>query len=168
MSDVFVAVTPWESRICTWTGKQRFLNAQELDRDPGEGPSASCGDAQFHIRGAHCEFAASLMLNLYWRPNVGEIKKPDVGGLVEVRSTVLEAGRLIVKAKDVLKSADTPFVLIVADMDALKFRFGGWIFARDATAWPPNGKHGDPAHYVEQKFLLSYDSLRAWLRFQDG
>jgi hypothetical protein len=160
-----VTLTTWESRICAWTGKQRFLNAQELDRDPGLGPSQTCGDAEFHVRGAHCEFAASIMLNLYWRPNIGEIKNRDVGGLVEVRSTVLETGRLIVKPKD---DDYAPFALIVADMDALKFRFGGWMFARDATAWPLNPDFGDPAHYVEQEFLSSYDSLREWLRFQDG
>lgn len=160
-----VTLTTWESRICTWTGKQRFLNAQELDRDPGQGPSQTCEDAEFHIRGAHCEFAASLMLDLSWRPNVGEIKKRDVGGLVEVRSTVLKSGRLIVKPKD---DDDAPFVLIVANTASLKFRFGGWMFARDAKAWPLNGEHGDPAHYVEQKFLSNYDSLREWVRFQDG
>jgi hypothetical protein len=155
-----VTLTTWESRICAWTGKQRFLNAQELDRDPGLGPSQTCENAEFHIRGAHCEVAASIMLNLYWRPNIGEIKKRDVGGLVEVRSTVLETGRLIVKPRD---ADDAPFVLIVADMDALKFRFGGWTFARDAKLWPLNPDYGDPAHYVEQSELMGRPDLMFWL-----
>jgi hypothetical protein len=159
MSDV-ATLTSWESRICTWTGKQRFLNAQELDRDPGLGPSQTCGDAEFHIRGAHCEFALALMLNLYWRPNIGEIKHRDVGGLVEVRSTVLETGRLIVKPKD---DDGAPFALIVADMDALKFRFGGWMFACAAKMWPLNPDHGDPAHYVEQSELWGRPDLMTWL-----
>jgi hypothetical protein len=155
-----VTLTTWESRICAWTGEQRFLNAQELDRDPGLGPSQTCENAEFHIRGAHCEFAASIMLNLYWRPNIGEIKKRDVGGLVEVRSTILETGRLIVKPRDVLKSADVPFVLIVADMERLHFRFGGWMLARDAKEFPLDGHHGDPAHYVPQAKLWPRSDLK--------
>ena len=161
MSADEATLTSWESRICAWTGKQRFLNAQELNRDPGEGPPHI--NPENDVRGAHCEFAASIMLNLYWRPNIGELKNRDVGGLVEVRSTVLEAGRLIVKPKDVLKSADTPFVLILADMDALKFRFGGWRFAGDAKGWPLNPDFGDPAHYVDQDALWPRADLMAWL-----
>lgn len=156
-----VTLTAWESRICTWVGKQRFANARELDREPGEGPPHIF--PEMDVRGAHCEFAASIMLNLYWRPTIGEIKGRDVGGLVEVRSTVLEMGRLIVKPKDVVKSADVPFALVVADMDALKFRFGGWMFARDAKAWPLNPDFGDPAHYVDQDELNGRDILMAWL-----
>jgi hypothetical protein len=145
-----VTLTHWESRICSFVGKQRYANACELDRDPGEGPSAKCEDASFHIRGAHCEFAASIMLNLYWRPMIGEIKSRDVGGLVEVRSTILETGRLIVKPDD---HDDAPFVLIMANMDALSFRFGGWLFARNAKAYPLCRDFGDPAHFIEQSNL---------------
>jgi hypothetical protein len=158
-----VTLTPWESRICAWTGKQRFLNAQEFDRDPGLGPSQESD----HIRGAHCEFAASIMLNLYWRPNVGNVggkRQRDVGGVVEVRSTVLETGRLIVKPKD---DSDAPFVLIVADMEALRFRFGGWTFGRNAKERPLACEHGDPAHYVPQSKLWNMADLKFWLRATD-
>ena len=155
-----VTVTHWESRICTWVGKQRFANASALDRDPGLGPSAACEDAEFHIRGAHCEFAASIMLNLYWRPSIAEINKRDVGGLVEVRSTVLDNGRLIVKPRD---DDAAPFVLVVAYMTALTFRFGGWTFARGAKNEPLNREHGDAAHYVAQRQLSDLASLRSWL-----
>ena len=157
MSDA-VTLTPWESRICTWTGKQRFLNAQELNRDPGEGPPHI--NPENDVRGAHCEFAASLMLNLYWRPNIGELKNRDVGGLVEVRSTVLETGRLIVKPKD---DDAAPCVLILADMERLHFRFGGWMLASDAKRAPLNSEHGDPAHYVAQTLLSSRATLMTWL-----
>ena len=161
-----VTLTSWESRICTWVGRQRYANAVALERDPGEGPLHDTD--VMDIRGAHCEFAASIMLNLYWRPMIGEIKGRDVGGLVEVRSTVLQWGRLIVKPKDVVKSADAPFALVVADMPALRFRFGGWMFARDAKAWPLDSEHGDPAHYVEQEELSGRSSLLDWVRFQNG
>jgi hypothetical protein len=147
-------LTHWESRICTFVGRQRYANANALERDPGEGPPHD--NDRMDIRGAHCEFAASIMLNLYWRPSIGELKNRDVGGLVEVRSTVLGNGRLIVKPKD---DDDAPFALILADMDTLRFRFGGWMFARDAKAWPLNSDHGDPAHYVEQAKLWPRSDL---------
>jgi hypothetical protein len=152
-----VILTSWESRICMWVGRQRYANANALERDPGEGPPHD--NDKMDIRGAHCEFAASIILNLYWRPTIGEIKGRDVGGLVEVRSTVLSDGRLIVKPKD----ADAPFVLIVADMDDLRFRFGGWMWASDAKRAPLNSEHGDPAHYVAQSLLSSRATLMKWL-----
>ena len=167
MSDVIAdadvaLLTPWESRVCAWVGKQRFADARRLDRDPGLGPSPFSDER--HIRGAHCEFAASILLNRYWRPSIGEIDQPDVGGLVEVRSTILETGRLIVKPGE---DDNAPFVLIVADMDRLRFRFAGWMFARDAKAWPLITKHGDPGHYVEQSALYSCSELLDWLHEQD-
>ena len=151
-----VTLTSWESRICTWVGRQRYANASALDRDPGLGPSQMCEDAEFHVRGAHCEFAASIMLNLYWRPNIGEIKKRDVGGLVEVRSTVIQWGRLIVKPRD---DSAAPFALVVADVPLLRFRFGGWMFASNAKEFPLDSTHGDPAHYVEQGKLWPRSDL---------
>jgi hypothetical protein len=153
MSDE-VTLTYWESRICTFTGKQRFANANDLDRDPGQGPPHD--NDRMDIRGAHCEFAASIMLNLYWRPTIGETKNRDVGGLVEVRSTVIGNGRLIVKPRD---DDDAPFALVVADMATLRFRFGGWMFGHEAKAWPLNPRHGDPAHYVEQEKLWPRSDL---------
>ena len=167
MSDVVsdadvTLLTPWESRVCAWVGKQRFANARQLDRDPGEGPPHT--DAERDIRGTHCEFATSILVNRYWRPSIGEIDKPDVGGLVEVRSTILETGRLIVKPND---NDDAPFVLIVADMDRLRFRFAGWMLARMAKGWPLVTTHGDPGHYVDQSALSSRSELLEWLHEQD-
>jgi hypothetical protein len=157
--DDVALLTSWESRMCTWAGKQRFADAQRLTRDPGRGPPHV--DADMDIRGAHCEYAASLILNRYWRPSVGEINNPDVGGIVEVRSTIRETGRLIVKPDD---EDDAPFVLIVANMERLRFRFAGWMFGRDAKAWPLLTEFGDPAHFVEQSALMSRSELLAWLR----
>jgi hypothetical protein len=164
MSDVIAdtdvaLLTSWESRVCSWVGRQRFANARRLDRDPGEGPPHTTDEHD--IRGAHCEFATSILVNRYWRPSIGEIDKPDVGGLVEVRSTTLEMGRLIVKPDD---DDHSPFVLIVADMERLRFRFAGWEFGRVAKEWPLVTKHGDPGHYVDQSALASRSELLAWLR----
>ena len=149
------AMTAWESRICAWVGRQRFANATRLDRDPGQGPSPS-GDFH-HIRGAHCEYAGSLILNVSWRPHIGVIDQPDIGDFIEVRSADREDGRLIVKPDD---DDDAPFVLVVADMENLRFRAAGWLYGREAKLFPLETRYGDPAHFVPQSKLRSLATLR--------
>jgi hypothetical protein len=156
--DDMVILTEAEIRLCAWVGRQRFLNARKLNRDPGLGPPHTTDEND--IRGACSEFAASVLLNKCWRPRIGEICHPDVGGVVEVRSTVRENGRLIVKPSD---KDDAPFVLIVANMEARRFRFGGWAFGRAAKNWPILSEFGDPAHFVPQSALSSRATLLAWL-----
>ena len=166
----FVSLTRWESRICTWVGRQRYADATGHDRDGGEGPQDMGAD--LHICGAHCEFAGSIFCNLYWRPTIGEFGQPDIGGLVEVRGTTLEHGRLIVKPKE---DDDAPFVLIIANLETLRFRFAGWAFGRDAKLAPlvsefpaPGGgvRRRDPAHYAGQDVLEPRSTLMAWLKGQ--
>lgn len=156
-------LTEAERRICTWVGRQRLAAALREDRDPGLGPSGD-GDEKHHVRGAHCEYAGSLILNLYWRPSVGSIKSRDVGGMIEVRSTDRPNGRLIVKPKNVQETPRAPFVLIVCDEQLRHFRFGGWIHAEDAKASPLLTKFGDPAHFIEQPQLKSLDDLLELIR----
>lgn len=152
---MIVALTDAEIRICEWVGKMRDQNARSRHRNPGAGPSATTMDASNHIRGAKCEFAASVLLNLYWRPAVGEIDQPDVGGFVEVRSTELPNGRLIVKPDD---NDSSPFVLMI-QVSPTTFKFGGWTHAWAAKKHPLLTQHGDPAHFVPQGSLLHIDTL---------
>lgn len=156
MNDDEVILTPEESRICTWVGRKRFENARRLDRNPGLGPPHTTADHD--IRGAHCEFAASLILNVSCRPTIGEISAPDVGGFIEVRSTDIETGRLIVKPGD---DDLAPFVLIVANMEQLHFRAAGWLYGNEAKGFPLLTDFGDPAHFVPQGALSSVATLRA-------
>jgi len=156
-------LTPDESRICTWVGRKRFQNANRLDRDPGDGPPHT--HDRMDIRGAHCEFSASLILNLSWRPSIGRIRDRDVGGLIEVRSTDLSHGRLIVKPKDIQKSPCVPFALVM-QVSALQYRLLGWQFAAEAKTSPFLTQHGDPAHFVKQSDLRSNDTLLEWITEQ--
>ena len=151
-----VILTEEEGRICTWVGRQRYANAIRFGRDAGKGPSADGGD-QFHIRGAHCEFAASLMLNLSWRPHIGETRMRDVGGLVEIRSTEDDAnGHLIVKPSD---SDYAPFALVICYMSERRFRLAGWLFGGEAKKYRILDKFGDPAHFVPQDALRAANTL---------
>lgn len=158
---MIVVLTAPEVRICEWVGQQRFAAACRANRDPGAGPSKDDQTPTNHIHGAQCEFAASIMLNLYWRPSVGSIDQMDIGGLVEVRSTVLEHGCLIVKPK----AADTSPYMLVIKRDN-QFRFGGWIMAGAAKKNPLVTKFGDPGHFVRQEQLHDFASLNEFIRRQ--
>lgn len=153
-----VVLTPEELRICAWVGKMRQENAEKLHRAPGLGPSHASGGL-LHIRGAECEFACSLMLNLSWRPAIGQIDQRDVGGLIEVRSTVLQNGKLIIKPTD----DDAIFALIVKE-GVTRFRFGGWIFSSEAKLYPLVTGKGDPAHFIKQRDLWSLNDLKRVIR----
>jgi hypothetical protein len=158
--DDVVILTGAESRICRWVGRQRFEDAVSKGRKPGAGPSMDAGSA-WHIRGAHCEYAASLVLNLFWRPKIGEVDGRDVGGLVEVRSGVSDRDRLIVKPKD---DPEAPFVLVIAEMEFLEFAVVGWMFGANAKSYQKIAYEGcDPAHYVPQGDLWPIAQLRKWL-----
>lgn len=142
-----------ELRICAWVGKKRYEYATKTNRDPGLGSSATLEGAGNHITGAECELSGSIMVNMYWRPSIGQLDQKDVGGLIEVRSTALANGRLIVKPKD-----DGPFVLVIKE-GADRFRWGGWIMASNAKKFPLTTKYGDPAHFVPQEELNNRKSL---------
>jgi len=161
--DNLMVLTEAEGRMLTWAGRQRFANARRLNRDPGQGPPHTAADND--IRAAHAEFAASILLDRSWRPTIGEIYSPDVSDVVEVRSTDLETGRLIVKPGD---HDDAPFVLILADMEARRFRFAGWMFGRDAKRWPTETRYGHSAHYVPQAALSPRVELVAWLNEREA
>lgn len=149
-----VTLTPAELRLCTWAGEQRFAHARRVGRDPGQGPTRSAGDAANDIRGCKAEYAASLMLNLSWRPEIGVIKARDVGGLVDVRSTDRPEGRLIVKPAD---GDEVPFVLVFVNEP--QFLFLGWLMAREAKRRPLLRQFGDPAHFVDQRDLGTFPEI---------
>lgn len=157
-----VTLDDFEMRMCGYVGKARFQNAEQHHRNHGLGPSCTVRTPERDIIGAQCEFAASLLVNRFWRPHVGVIDQPDVGGCVEVRSTTLPHGRLIVKPGD----GDYPFVLIERQNN--RFRFLGWMPSREAKDhYPLISCHGDPAHFVDQDGLGDLASLRALLARED-
>lgn len=151
--DVFL--TPHESQIQTWVGRQRNANALRNARNPGLGPAPR---EQRDILGAHGEFAASLILSVSWRPRIGEIDKADIGDWIEVRTTDIERGCLVIKPDD---ENQAPFVLVIAAMATLRFRAVGWLYGFEAKRYPITTEFGDPAHYVPQRGLSRLATLRA-------
>jgi hypothetical protein len=144
-----VWLEPYEMEMCERAGRDRFASARALQRNPGLG-WASKGKVQGDIRGAQCEFAASIGLNLSWRPTVGKVDRIDVGDMVEIRSTDLPDGRMPVRPKDL---KEIPCVLV--QQHGLCHTLIGWIWACDAVKYAPElvTAFGDPAHFVHRDFL---------------
>ena len=151
-----ITLTPFELELTQRVGEARYEHATQSKRDPGLGPSKDRNGPEKDIRGARCEFAASVYLNLYWRPTIGNIGSKDVGGIVEVRSTVLVDGRLIIKPKDC--ETDVPF-LLVYESAVGSYWMCGWAMSQ-AARHTPLRYHGDPAHYLDQDTLRSVLELR--------
>lgn len=154
-------LTAEEERICTWVGRMRFRAARKANRNPGRGPSPE-GD-HHNIRGAKCEYALSLIVNLYWRPNIGNIHGRDVGGLLETRTADLRRGRLIIKPRDIEKGAAVPYCLISC-LPGEPYRLLGWRLANEAKdlgQWLT--EFGDPAFYIAQSDLRTPASLLEWI-----
>lgn len=157
-----IQLTEAEERICAWVGQQRYAHALATRRAAGLGPSAAWDGPALHIRGAKTEFAASVILNLSWRPTIGSIRDRDIGGLIEVRSTDLPHGRLIVKPqKPDDDDGAVPYVLTLISGNV--FRLCGWMFAGVARRWPLLTGFGDPAHFVPQGALYLNAALREWI-----
>lgn len=156
-----VVLTELELRIGAWIGRLQHEEAARNGCNPGRGPSKQERTPVNHVRGCHTEIAAARALNLYWEPtDKYQHGRRDVGELLEVRSTVLPHGRLIVKPGAV---DDDPYVLVrenaIGDYDVL-----GWRFARAAKQYPLETRYGDAAHYVPQEDLHQLGALRAWIR----
>lgn len=163
-----VKLTEAESRIATWVGKQRRQAADKNGRDPGLGSTRDSPQKALEnsIRGAHCEYAASIAFNLSWRPFFDDFfDLIDVGGIIDTRSTDLPTGRLIIKQADVKKNPHVPYVLVdCQQMDKLVFVMKGWRYAKDAPEITElNTKFGDPAYFITQDKLYSNESLVDWV-----
>lgn len=160
-----VQLTEAEIRIATWVGKQRYAEVVRNNRDPGKGPSATDATPNNHIRGAMAEYAASMAFNLFWRPVVFRMDQKDVGGIIDVRTTIIPTGRLIIKPNDIKKAPHTPFVLVdCQEMDKGKFRMCGWRLSKEAPELTQlDSKHGDSAYYISKDKLHSNESLVDWV-----
>jgi len=142
-------------------GKARVADARARGRAAGLGRIAGTADATRDIRGCRTEFAAALVHNPSWRPRIGDIHALDIGDCINVRSTILVDGRLIIKPND----KDVPTLLV------MEYPAGGPDYLICGWFWPQHAKikfrletqWGDPAHFVPQNALNSNAALKAWI-----
>lgn len=155
----FVELTPAEKGICTKVGKLRFDYAVERKLDAGLGTSQGNEKPDNSIRGAKAEFAASVMLNLYWRPTIGQLHQKDIGGFIEVRSIINREHRLIVKP-----DADNPDPYVLVFIEKAYCEFAGWEYAEVAKQEPLQDYDVDLAHYLDQQQLRPQSELISVIR----
>lgn len=152
---VFVKLTLPEKHMCKWCGRERWRYACARNLDAGDGPSQGNGSPDNHMRGCLCEYAASIALNLFWRPHIGETKAIDIGDIIEVRSTRKPEGALTIKPAD----ADRPHVLVYPQTDLI-YAVVGWIWPSEVADLDIIEGRFDPARYVPQSRLRSIASLK--------
>jgi hypothetical protein len=151
----FLKLNDGEIGMCKWVGEARFEYAVAHGLNPGLGTSKDVEEAKANsIRGVECEFAASVLLNVSWRPNIGILGQPDIGEIIEVRSIDRPDRRLIVKPD---AKPNAPYVLILIENDV--HHFAGWEFAKLAKKWPLEDYGRDRAHYVDRNRLRSMPEL---------
>lgn len=112
--------------------------------------------------GAEC--AVAKHLQRYWHMGVNTFKSvPDVAPDIEVRSTDLATGRLILRKDD---PAERPYVLVywekAAENMCPKFWILGWICGRDGMQpeWIDNPGSDEESYWVPQSALSDVDALR--------
>jgi len=160
-----VTLTEFEMRWVGYAGKSQFDFAKKENLNPGDGSSKYGVDN--HEHSCRTEYAASLMLNLFWRPYVGILGNPDVGDCVECRSSPCERGKghLIIKPKDI--GDNLPTMLIESEGNV--FFCPGWqmpIMAPQLVALErrpgKDGKPTDEAYWLQQipKHLRPFSELQ--------
>ena len=115
---------------------------------------------QIDIDGACGEMAVAQALGLFWSASVGRVDAADVGGMVEVRSTVEHHHRLIIKTTD---ADGSPYVLVTGAPP--RFLLRGWIFGADAKRreyWKADAP--SPAFFGPHAALRPMPELVALLR----
>jgi hypothetical protein len=108
------------------------------------------------IDSAIAEMAVSKYLGLYWRGHRG--REDDVLDGREVRATIYETGKLVIRKRDLEKHASKFFVLVVAKPPIYSIR--GEFLCADAKQddyYEPEPKEGEPAWWVPQSDLAEFN-----------
>jgi len=148
-----IELTYEEMLIATLAAGLRRCRSKTKDWSDAHGYE---GDAAWDIEveGCAAELAYCKYRNVYWEATLDSFKKADVGTNVQVRHTVLDNGRLIVRDDD---NNEHFYVLVTGRAPKMKIR--GWIKGADAKKETyvnaPNNR--EPAYFVPQEMLKSFD-----------
>lgn len=111
-----------------------------------------------HIEGAAAEMAYCKARGVYWSAGVNTFKAADVGRKVQIRSTKLKDGCLIVRESD---HDDHYYVLVVGQIPT--FEVVGWMLGRDAKRpeWKRSPEGREEAFFVPQNKLKKFTPASA-------
>jgi len=146
-----VELNEYAFRQAEFAGKLRRESAISKGRPEPRGTPPS-DLLQNDIDSCCAEMAVAKFYNLHWEAVVDNPSKDlmgDVGSVLEVRSTSLETGRLILHKPD---KDDFPFVLAIGE--GRRWKLAGWMWGRDGKMdkyW--NERMPRPCYTVPQRDL---------------
>jgi hypothetical protein len=138
-----VVLTGQEMITAATIGVRRHVFALCSQLRPTDGAEANGDGRAFdhHIIGAMAEFAVAKELNFFWSPNIGLVKKGDVGSSIEVRARRKNGSGLDL----VLKPADDDDrIYVLVHCAAPVFEIMGWLRGRE-------GKNASFAQWNDQR-----------------
>ena len=107
------------------------------------------------IESAHAEMAVAKLFGLYWSGTLNTFRGADLHDYIQVKSTDLPDGRLIVRRED---ATDHVCILVIRE-NTRTFRVVGWVAAGDAKQdeWLTNPNGTDAAWFLPQDQLLGFE-----------
>ena len=162
----------FEIEFASFVGMQRTAERMYTSSKHAHGADGSKGLFDTNLSGAIGEYAVCKYLDCNWSQQPDNMKVPDVGGMVEVRSTPHSDGLLRLHDKD---PDQLPFALALTH-ELPTVHLVGWIISKDgkrpeyfADRW--NNKR--PAYWVPQDKLMPMHHLKTryrewWYRKSGG
>jgi hypothetical protein len=149
-----VILTQQEMEMASFVGCKRRCESKSKSRKDNDNlKNVGFKEMDFwgiDIEGAAAEMAYCKFTNQFWSGSVNSFKAPDCGSDIQIRSTKLNNGCLIVREKD----PDSDYYVLVSGI-APEFIICGWIRGSDAKKKSyeraPNNR--TPAYFVPQSAL---------------
>lgn len=150
-----IILSPMEIQIAVLVGGGRMNSSlKKHSRDAHGYDGKSPWD--IHIEGAAAEMAYCKALNIYWAGTVGTFGAADVGNDVQIRSTKIKDGCLVVREAD---NSDQYYILVVGQIP--EFTVIGWIHGKAAkqVRWlrAPGGR--EAAYFIPQSELTPFEGV---------
>ena len=148
-----------EFEFASYIGLQRCSHNLFANFAPAYGADKIKGLFDFNCIGCCSELAVAKYLNCFWPTKQHDLLVPDVGGVVEVRSTPYADGFLRMHDKD---NNQAPYVLALT-YDLPKIYLVGWVLGsagKDQKYWGDKWGNNRPAFWVPQGDLLPMSELK--------
>mgnify|MGYP006267953071 CR=1 FL=1 len=156
---VVIQLSRMEFEYAAFVGLQRTTQRMFNGGKHAYGARQSKGLFDTNLGGSVAEYAVAKFLQCNWSNDPESTQIPDVGGIVEVRSTPHEDGMLRIHEAD---KDHLPYVLALTHELPI-VRLVGWTYGRDGKD-PAKFKDvwntGRPAFWVPQHELMGMNELK--------
>lgn len=166
-----IQLSKTEFEFASYVGLQRTSARMYSGSSHAYGADTAKGLFDTNLGGAIAEYAVSKYIGCYWSMQPDSMRVPDVGDLIEVRSTPHSDGVLRMHERD---KDNLPYVLALT-YDLPNVHLVGWIVGKDGKSqqyWGDKWSNGRPAFWVPQTGLLPMDELKtrywAWANKKGG